>query len=86
MVEWMADRFAPVAAMDQVQHVCHFDRQGLAGELSRAGFECEILRTFSTFAPFLAAVSWSLATSLERRERGWDLSFGNLLLAVATAR
>lgn len=72
-----------VARMDGEQHVCRFHRRLLRHELEKAGFVVERLRTFSTFAPFAAALSWGAARRLEAIERSVDLPFGSLLLAVA---
>jgi hypothetical protein len=44
------------------------------------------MRTYSTAAPFLAAVSERLAVRAERLERAVDLPFGNLLVAVLEKR
>jgi 2-polyprenyl-3-methyl-5-hydroxy-6-metoxy-1,4-benzoquinol methylase len=85
-VEWTADRFSPAAKMDAEQHVTHFHRKRLADFVRAAGFEIEKLRTYSTFAPFTAALSWKFAERAERWEREIDLPFGNLLVTVAVKR
>jgi 2-polyprenyl-3-methyl-5-hydroxy-6-metoxy-1,4-benzoquinol methylase len=86
LVEWTADRFSSAAKMDAEQHVTHFHRKLLAEFVRGAGFELEKVRTYSTFAPFTAALSWKLAERAERWERAVDLPFGNLLVAVAAKR
>ena len=83
LIEWAADRFSSAAKMDGEQHVTHFHRTILARTVRAAGFEVELERTYSTFAPFAAGVSWRLAEILERGERHIDLPFGNLLVVVA---
>lgn len=85
-VEWAADRFGSVAKMDQDQHVTRFDRRMLRAFLEEAGFEVSELRTYSTFAPFAAAVSGRISRRIDRLERRVDLPFGNLLAAVAIRR
>lgn len=82
LVEWGLDRFSNAATMDAEQHVTHFNRRLLRRVCEDAGFEVPALRTYSTFAPFAAAVSTSLAERLERTERAVDLPFGNLLVGV----
>lgn len=82
-IEWATDRFSKVAKMDGEQHVTHFSRELLETCLQNAGFSVERMRTFSTFAPFVAAASERAAVRLERIERKVDLPFGNLLVAVA---
>lgn len=85
LVEWAADRLAPTAQMDASQHVTRFHRARLRSALTRAGFEIETLRTWCTFAPFAAAVSWPAARRIDRLEQRIDWPFGNLLAAVARA-
>lgn len=82
IVEWATDRVSDAAKMDEEQHVCRFDRALLRQVLTEAGFNITDLRTVSTFAPFTAALSWNLASRLERLERRVDLPFGNLLAAA----
>jgi len=82
-VEWAADRFSSAAKMDGEQHVTHFHRALLSTFTREAGFEIRRLRTYSTLAPFTAALSWRLAERLEHLERRVDLPFGNVLVAVA---
>ena len=81
VVEWLTDHLGSAAHMDEDQHVTHFHRAMLREFLEAAGFQVELLTTYSTFAPFTAAVSWKFAAWLDRAERG--LPFGNLLVAVA---
>lgn len=83
MIEWLTDRFSKAAHMHEDQHVLHFRRKMLRDVLLEAGFEIVSLRTYCTFAPFLAAVSTGLANATERLERKIDLPFGNLLAVVA---
>lgn len=83
VIEWAVDRFTSAAHMDADQHVLHFHRKLLRDTLTEAGFEMVALRTYCTFAPFVAPLSWKLAEKVERFERKVDLPFGNLLAAVA---
>ncbi|HYM82289.1 MAG TPA: methyltransferase domain-containing protein [Candidatus Limnocylindria bacterium] len=83
IVEWTVDRLGVVAKMDADQHVTHFHRSRLARILREAGFEVERMRTYCTFAPFIASVSWTAARHIDRLERSVDLPFGNLLAVVA---
>ena len=83
LIEWAADRFSKAAHMDEDQHVLHFRRSMLRDVLIEAGFEIVSLRTYCTFAPFLAAVSTGLANATEKLERKIDLPFGCLLAVVA---
>jgi 2-polyprenyl-3-methyl-5-hydroxy-6-metoxy-1,4-benzoquinol methylase len=83
VVEWLADRSGKVAPMERHQHVCRYHRSKLSGVLDRAGFSVDAIGTFSTLAPFLAPVSYRLATRVFAIECRIDLPFGNLLFAVA---
>jgi 2-polyprenyl-3-methyl-5-hydroxy-6-metoxy-1,4-benzoquinol methylase len=83
VIEWAADRFSKAAKMDGDQHVLHFRRRLLRDVLVEAGFEIVDLRTYCTFAPFAAGVSYGLANRLEAVERRIDLPFGCLLAARA---
>ena len=83
LVEWLADRFAPTGQMHMEQHITFFHRARLRETLEGAGFQVERIRTFSTFAPFAAALSCPLSARLGRLERKWDFPFGNILAAVA---
>ncbi|HEY6867079.1 MAG TPA: methyltransferase domain-containing protein [Candidatus Eisenbacteria bacterium] len=82
-VEWVVDRLGVAARMDAEQHVTHLDRARLSEHLREAGFRVAAIRTYCTFAPFVAALSWSAARGVDRLERSVDLPFGNLLAAIA---
>ena len=69
--------------MDSDQHVTRFNARLLKTFLTDAGFEVRVLRTYCTFAPFLAPISWALARKTELLERRVNLPFGNVLAAVA---
>jgi 2-polyprenyl-3-methyl-5-hydroxy-6-metoxy-1,4-benzoquinol methylase len=86
VLEWALDRFSSAAKMDGEQHVTHFHRKLLRKMCQQANFEVRVMRTYSTAAPFLAAVSERLAQRTERLERAVDLPFGNLLVAVLEKR
>jgi 2-polyprenyl-3-methyl-5-hydroxy-6-metoxy-1,4-benzoquinol methylase len=85
-IEWLADRAATTAHMDGAQHVNRYHRARLVRALEEAGFAVERVRAFSTFAPFVAALSSRAAAWAERVERAVDLPFGNLLAAAARNR
>jgi 2-polyprenyl-3-methyl-5-hydroxy-6-metoxy-1,4-benzoquinol methylase len=86
VLEWALDRFTRAAKLDGEQHVTHFHRKLLRRMCEQANFEVRVMRTYSTAAPFLAAVSERLAARAERLERAVDLPFGNLLVAVLEKR
>jgi len=83
LLEWTLDKLKLAAPLAEHQHVTRFSRSSLAAFLEEAGWQVERVTTFSTFAPFLSAVSWSLAERCAVLEDKASLPFGNLLLAIA---
>ena len=83
LIEWLTDRFGSPSQMFMDQHINFYHRACLRADVERAGFEVEDIRTFSTFAPFAAALSFSLAKRLGKMERRWDFPFGNILAVSA---
>ena len=86
-VEWASDffggRYRAHHTLGEGRHINFYHRARLREELTRAGFEVENIRTFSTFAWAAAAVSYPLAKRLGKMERGWDFPFGNILAVSA---
>ena len=68
LIEWLLDKFALVATLDEAQHVTQFTRGKLRAVLSRAGWRVSDIGTFNGLAPFLAPISRHLALSLEKFE------------------
>src|SRR6516162_8319476 len=68
LIEWLLDKFALVATLDEAQHVTQFTRGRLRAILSRAGWRVSDIGTFNGLAPFLAPISRRLALSLEKFE------------------
>ena len=84
LVEWASDRFGKRHhPLREGRHINFYHRARLRADLERAGFEVERVRTFSTFAPFAAAISRPLAARLGKMERNWDFPFGNILAVSA---
>ncbi len=83
LLEWTLDKLKLAAPMAEHQHVTRFSRGMLASFLQEAGWQVETVTTFSTFAPFLSAVSWTLAERCAALEDRASLPFGNILLAIA---
>jgi len=81
LLEWFMDRTGAAPQMADEQHIAHYNRRKLRRLLETAGFRTLQLRTFSTFAPFLAF--WTrfadFSNSLECR---LNLPFGNILMTV----
>ena len=65
LIEWLLDRLALVATLDEAQHVTHFNKGKLRAVLSRAGWRVRHIGTFNGVAPFLAPISRRLALTLE---------------------
>src|SRR5262245_17741203 len=68
LIEWLLDKFALVATLDDAQHVTQFTKRKLRAILSRAGWRVSYIGTFNGVAPFLAPISRRLALSLEKFE------------------
>jgi 2-polyprenyl-3-methyl-5-hydroxy-6-metoxy-1,4-benzoquinol methylase len=68
LIEWLLDKLALVATLDEAQHVTHFNKGKLRAMLSRAGWRVRHIGTFNGVAPFLAPVSRRLALGLENFE------------------
>jgi 2-polyprenyl-3-methyl-5-hydroxy-6-metoxy-1,4-benzoquinol methylase len=84
-VEFTLDRLKLVPTLNGEQHVTHFTPARLSVMLSNSDLMVEHLTTFSTFAPFVSVISWSLAERVARLEDRLALSFGNIILATARA-
>ena len=65
LIEWLLDKFALVATLDEAQHVTHFTKGKLGELLSRVGWRVRRIGTFNGVAPFLAPISHRLALGLE---------------------
>ena len=80
-IEWLLDffRLAPHLAGDQ--HVAAYSGRVLADLCRKAGFTVERIVTTSLFAPWLAPISWKLATAVHALETGGP--FGCILVCVA---
>jgi 2-polyprenyl-3-methyl-5-hydroxy-6-metoxy-1,4-benzoquinol methylase len=85
-IEMVMDRLRLAPPLAEHQHVTRFDRIGLRSVLAQADWEIMRLVTFSTFAPFISALSWRLAEGCAAIEDRVDLPFGNLLLVIAKRR
>ena len=68
LIEWLLDKFALAAQMDEVQHVTHFTKRKLAATCERAGWRVHRIGTFNGLAPFLAPISHRFALGIEKVE------------------
>ena len=68
LIEWILDKFALAAQMDEVQHVTHFTKRKLAATCERAGWRVHRIGTFNGLAPFLAPISHRFALGIEKVE------------------
>jgi 2-polyprenyl-3-methyl-5-hydroxy-6-metoxy-1,4-benzoquinol methylase len=85
LIEWLLDRFALVAKLDEVQHVTHFTKRKLSAMCECAGWKVHHIGTFNGVAPFLAPISRRLALGLEEVEfRVNRLLPQNLLFCLCT--
>jgi 2-polyprenyl-3-methyl-5-hydroxy-6-metoxy-1,4-benzoquinol methylase len=68
LIEWLLDRFALVAELDEVQHVTHFNKRMLRSMCERAGWRVGHIGAFNGLAPFIAPISRRLALGMEKIE------------------
>ena len=85
-IEWTLDTLRLVPHLDGDQHVTRFTDDRLRRSLVHAGWEVELLTTFSTIAPWMSVVNWKLAERVARIEDAMKLSWGSILFAVARKR
>jgi 2-polyprenyl-3-methyl-5-hydroxy-6-metoxy-1,4-benzoquinol methylase len=85
LIEWLLDRFALVAKLDEVQHVTHFTKRRLSAICERAGWRVRYVGTFNGLAPFIAPISRRLALGVEAIEFRFNrLLPQNLLFCLCT--
>jgi 2-polyprenyl-3-methyl-5-hydroxy-6-metoxy-1,4-benzoquinol methylase len=82
-IEWLLDRFALVATLQEAQHVTRFTKEKLSAICERAGWRVAQIGTFNGFSAFIAPVSYRLALALEEWEHEWRLHYpGHLLFCI----
>ena len=84
VLEWTLDRFGLAPKMAGEQHVEHYHRRKLAEVAREAGFRVSTIRTICVVSPWLAPVSWRLATAAAKSELRIPLPLGCVLVAVLT--
>jgi 2-polyprenyl-3-methyl-5-hydroxy-6-metoxy-1,4-benzoquinol methylase len=85
LIEWLLDRFALVATLDEAQHVTHFNKRKLSVLCERAGWRVSHIGTFNGIAPFIAPISRHLGLRMEKIEFLFNrLLPQNLLFCLCT--
>ncbi len=85
LIEWLLDRFAFVATLDEAQHVTHFSKRKLSALCEGAGWRVSHIGAFNGVAPFIAPISRRLALRMEEIEFLCNRLFPqNLLFCVCT--
>jgi 2-polyprenyl-3-methyl-5-hydroxy-6-metoxy-1,4-benzoquinol methylase len=82
LLEWTLDTFGLAPKMAGEQHVEHYHRRKLRDAATEAGFAVDALRTVCFVSPWLAPLSWSLATAAAKRELRMPFPLGCILVAV----
>ncbi|MCX6906456.1 MAG: methyltransferase domain-containing protein [Verrucomicrobia bacterium] len=82
-IEWLMDVFRLSPPMRGEQHVSRFTRTRLERALIAAGLKVRRVGRFCGMAPFVAALSWSLAERLDKLEWQTGQPLGNLVYALA---
>ena len=86
LLEWTLDTLRLAPKMADEQHVEHYHRRKLRAVADEAGFIVDVMRTVCLVSPWLAPLSWALATSAAKRELAIPLPLGCILVAVLTRR
>jgi 2-polyprenyl-3-methyl-5-hydroxy-6-metoxy-1,4-benzoquinol methylase len=68
LVEWLLDRFALVAKLQEAQHVTRFTKRTLATMCRHTGWRVQHIGTFNGVSPFIAPISRRLALGMEKLE------------------
>ena len=68
LIEWLLDRYALVAKLDEAQHVTRFTKEKLTKMCQHTGWKITQMGTFNGVAPFAAPIAYRLALGLERVE------------------
>ena len=82
-IEWTLDTFKLVPRLDGDQHVTPFTSTMLSDTLTETGWTVETITTFSTIAPWLSVLGWSLARKVAEAEDRMRIPWGSILFAVA---
>jgi len=82
LLEWTLDLFGMVPALDEQQHIAHYHRRSLRRAAELQGFRVLSVRSVCFLSPWIAPVSWKLATATAKRELKLPLAFGCILVAV----
>lgn len=82
-IEFVMDRLSAAPKMDGDQHVMHYTKARLRGVCGQAGLRVITLTTMCFIAPWVAPISWSLATKLHHVETKLPLALGSILVLVA---
>ncbi|MEK6372440.1 MAG: methyltransferase domain-containing protein [Acidobacteriota bacterium] len=84
LLEWTLDTLRLAPKMSGEQHVEHYHRRKLRAAAEEAGFSNSTIRTICLVSPWLAPLSWPLATRAARGELRIPLPLGCILVAVLT--
>lgn len=83
LLEKALDTLRLVPRLQGDQHVTRFNADTMRALMGATGWRVETLTTFSTVAPFLSVLGWTLAERVAAMEDSLSLPFGNILLVVA---
>ena len=83
IIEWIMDRVGTAPKLADDQHVEFYHAGKLRRLVNDSGFELESLATKCGLAPWVAPLSWRLATRLQNTELSSSLLLGSILIAVA---
>lgn len=86
LLEWTIDTFRLAPKLDEEQHVAHYNRRSLARIAAEAGLTVIKTRSVCFLSPWIAPLSWSLATATAKRELKLPILAGCILVAIMEKR
>lgn len=82
LIEYLMDASGRFPELSGPQHVEHYTPKKLTALCEEAGFAVKKLTSFCGIAPWVAGLSWSLATRLHSLETRIPFTPGSILLAI----
>lgn len=85
-IEWAMDRFTSAPQMDEHQHVTRYDKKRLMELALKSGWHVKDIRTISFLSPWIAPLSWKLATTVHYIEEKTNYIPGSIIVSVLQAK
>jgi 2-polyprenyl-3-methyl-5-hydroxy-6-metoxy-1,4-benzoquinol methylase len=82
LLEWTVDALRLVPTLDEEQHIARYHRRSLEEIGEKAGLRVDKVRSVCFLSPWIAPLSWALATATAKREMALPIPAGCILVAV----